>query len=95
MAEIPHVQNPVIDHGKANGWFVRRTQWIGRVGCPDAVFAKAGVTIWIEFKDDRKSANPLQAREHKRMRDAGMNVHVIDNAVAGRKLLDEHDPDSI
>lgn len=95
MAEIPHVQNPVIEHGKANGWFVRRVGWLGRVGAPDTVFAKAGVTLWIEFKDAGEPPNVLQAREHKRMRRAGMLVFVIDDAEAGRRLLDAHDPDAI
>lgn len=92
MAEIPHIQNPVIAHAKANGWFVRRTQWIGRVGCPDAVFAKGGVELWIEFKDEGRATNLIQQREHQRMLEAGMKVFVIDKVSDGRELLDRHDP---
>lgn len=95
MAEIPHVQNPVMAHGKANGWFVRRVQWIGRRAAPDTVFAKGGVTLWIEFKDAGKAPDAQQAREHERMRAAGMKTFVIDDADAGRALLDRHDPDNL
>ena len=92
MAEIPHVQNPVIDYGKANDWLVRRVQWIGRTGAPDTLFMKGGVSLWIEFKDEGKEPTIQQEREHARMRRAGLLVFVIDNVEAGTRLLDRHDP---
>ena len=95
MAEIPHVQNPVTEYGKANGWFVRRLRWLGRVAAPDTIFAKGGVVLWVEFKDEGKPAELRQDREHTRMRKAGMLTFVIDNVAAGRALLDRYDPDDI
>lgn len=96
LAEIRDVQNPVIAYAKANGWFVRRVEWIGRVGAPDAVFAKAGApTLWIEFKDDDKPTSLMQDREHERMLRAGMLVFVVGNAALGKVLLDRYDPDAI
>lgn len=95
MAEIPHVQNPVIGYAKANGWFVRRLAWLGRVGAPDCVFAKAGIVLWIEFKDEDGDTSVMQDREHKRMLDAGMKLFVVSNVALGKVLLDRYDPDAI
>ncbi|NSZ63409.1 hypothetical protein G6L16_008665 [Agrobacterium tumefaciens] len=96
MAEIPHVQNPVIAYAKSTGWFVRRVQWIGRVGAPDALFSKKGApTIWIEFKDEDSDTTLMQDREHARMLRAGMLVFVVSNAALGKVLLDRYDPDTI
>lgn len=85
----------MIAYARENGWFVRRVQWIGRVGAPDAVFAKAGVTLWIEFKDEGKDTTLMQDREHKRMMAAGMKIFVVCNAALGKVLLDRYDPDAI
>lgn len=95
MAEIPHVQNPVMKYGRSNGWLVHRMAFIGRRGCPDAWFFKRGTLLIVEFKAPGKKATPQQIKRHDELRAQGMRVFVIDSAEAGRKLLDEHDPDAI
>jgi 3-mercaptopyruvate sulfurtransferase SseA len=95
LAEIYHVQNPIISHAKQNGWFVRRVQWIGRHGAPDLVLIKGGVTLWFEAKREGKDAEIHQQREHARMRTRGALVYVIDRADEGCRILDRHDPDAI
>ncbi len=95
MGEIRHVQNPVIEYAKANGWFVRRVQWIGRRGAPDTMMCKGGITLWVEFKDYGEQPEIHQVREHGRMRGAGLLVFVIDDVIDGKALLDRYDPDDI
>lgn len=88
MSEIPHVQNPVSNHAKSKDWRVRRMRYLGRNGCPDSWFFKDGRLIVIEFKDLGEEPNVQQAREIRRLRDAGVEVHVIDNVEAGCALFD-------
>lgn len=73
------IENAVCLVAKENGWFVRKARWIGRVGCPDRVFAKDGRTVWIEFKAPNEPLRPVQRREIKRMLEAGFEVYVADS----------------
>lgn len=95
MAEIAHVQNPIVTYAKQNGWFVRRVQWLGRRGAPDLMCLKGGVYVWIEAKREGEEAEIQQQREHERMRKRGALVYVVDRAEDGYRILDRHDPDAI
>lgn len=76
---------------KAMGGEVRKVRWIGRRGAPDRVamlpaqrggdnvLPRPARTIWPEFKATGKKATAAQGREHKRMRDMGQRVEVIDS----------------
>lgn len=44
-------------------------------------------TIWVELKAPGKEPEPHQAREHKRMRDMGQRVEVIDSMEGVDNLL--------
>lgn len=88
MAEIAHVQDPVTQYAREHGWKARRMQYIGRHGCPDSWFFKNGRVIVVEFKDYGEEPKLHQAREIKRLRDAGLEVHVIDTYEAGCALFD-------
>lgn len=81
------VEIPVVRRAEAAGWFVRKVSWIGRKSAPDRVFAKSGRTVWIEFKRPGETPTLLQLEEHKRMRLAGMEVHVCDSALDALRIL--------
>lgn len=88
MGEISDVQNPVTQYAKEQGWLARRMQYIGTNGCPDTWFFKDGRVIICEWKRDGKDATLQQKRQHKKLRAAGMTVHVIDNYEDGCALFD-------
>lgn len=88
MGEISDVQNPVSEYARYRGWLVRRMQFIMRNGCPDSWFFKDGRVIIIEFKKFGKDATLQQKKQHKKFRDAGFEVHVIDNYEDGCALFD-------
>ena len=48
---------------------------------------RASATIWVELKAPGKEPEPHQAREHKRMRDMGQRVEVIDSMEGVDNLL--------
>ena len=73
---------------KAAGGEVRKVRWTGRRGAPDRlVMLNIGLQVagayatsaWVELKATGKKAEPHQEREHKRMRDMGQAVVVIDS----------------
>lgn len=74
---------------KELGGEVRKLKWIGRNGAPDRVVMLPAVAlyygeplslvIWVELKAPGETAKPHQLREHKRMRDMGQRVEVVDS----------------
>lgn len=86
MTEAP-LQEWACDRAEQAGWFYRRVKWVGRRNAPDNVFAKDGRTVWIEFKRPGGKPRPGQEREIERMRDAGMEVHVVDNPIKALQIL--------
>ena len=74
---------------EADGWLTRKLTWVGRVGAPDRFMVKNGRVVLIEFKAPGKEARPEQVREHERLREAGVEVYVIDNLEELRFVLDE------
>lgn len=87
MAEIAQVQDPIINYAKSQGWLVRRVQWIGRHGAPDALFMREGRVIFMEFKDLGKPAKLHQERERKRIIDHGIEAYVVDSEEQGIAIL--------
>jgi hypothetical protein len=66
-----------------HGWWVRKFKAPGNRSVPDDLFAKAfprsSRKLAVEFKKPGKTSTELQLKEQKAMRDAGWEVHEIDN----------------
>ncbi len=87
MAFEAAVEGTVCNHAEEEGWYQRKLRWLGRRGGNDRFFAKGGRVVLIEFKDTGKKPEPLHAREHERLRKAGVEVYTIDNVRDGWKAL--------
>lgn len=70
-----------------HGWLVRKIKWLGRRAAPDRLFAKGGRFIFIEFKRPDEKPTIQQAREHKRLLDAGFEIHTCDSVVSALRVL--------
>ena len=82
------IENPVVKRAEQAGYFVRKVQWVGRRSAPDRLFArKDRGQVYIEFKAPGEDARLSQKIEHKRMRDAGIEVHVCDNIDDAMRIL--------
>lgn len=81
------VEIAVCAEAEKRGWLCRKFAYIGRRNGPDRLFAKGGRVVFIEFKQPGKEPRPGQAREHDRLRDAGVETHVIDSVRDGLALL--------
>jgi hypothetical protein len=87
MADESLVEIPICNWAKEEGWIVRKLRYNGRRAGPDRLFAKGRIVL-IEFKDPDGELSPLQEREFKRFRDAGVtDVHVVDNLADGCRIL--------
>jgi hypothetical protein len=81
------IEDTVVARAVRAGWFVRKVAWLGRKDAPDRVFAKDGRTVWIEFKAPGEVPRLSQAHEHRLMKDAGMEVHVVSSIEQGLSVL--------
>lgn len=92
------IEDHLVKRVKALGGEVRKVQWVGRVGAPDRVVmlpvvvnnrtgAMYGGTTWVELKATNEKPRGSQIREHKRMRDMGQRVVVIDSIEGVDALL--------
>ena len=82
------IENKVVQKAEAKGFFVRKLGWKGRTGAPDRVFARQDRgTVYIEFKAPGETADYHQVREHRKMREAGMEVHVCDSVDDAMRIL--------
>ena len=74
------IEKYLVKRVKALGGEVRKVKWIGRHGAPDRlVMFPPNHTEWVELKAPGEIAKPHQLREHKRMRDMGQTVFVVDS----------------
>lgn len=81
------LEKDICKEAKADGWFVRKVQWVNRKNACDRLFIKDGRHVWIEFKAPGEPARKSQEREHQRMIDAGAEVYVCDNYRDARRIL--------
>lgn len=81
----------VIKRAKERGWRHYNLVSPGRVGVPDNFFTKAERQIvFIEFKRDDDDAVPStrQLREHRKLRDQGFEVFVVNYVEEGYEIFD-------
>lgn len=81
------VEQDICEEAEAEGYIVRKMQYVGRRNCPDRWFLRDGVWTIIEFKRRGEVPNPTQAREHDKLRSKGQKIHAIDNHEDARRLL--------
>jgi hypothetical protein len=88
MTRERDIEQYLVRQMKAAGGQVRKVQWIGRRGAPDRlvmlatgmqVDGKFHTGVWVELKAPGEKPDAHQVREHKRMRDMGAAVAVIDS----------------
>lgn len=88
MAEIKHVQDPVVEYARETGWLARKIRYDNRNGSPDYWFMRGGVVVIMEFKDIDGETSMIQDREIAKLKRAGMNVFVVDSYENGCAILD-------
>lgn len=75
------------EDAEADGWFVDKIMRTSRNSFPDRFYAKAGRVVLIEWKKPGKPLSAQQRLRHTQLRDAGVEVHVIDNVKDANRVL--------
>lgn len=81
------IEDFVTDEAEKDGWVVRKLKWINRRNAADRFFAKEGRIVFIEFKAPGEKARPGQENEIKKLKDAGVEIHVCDNPLTALNIL--------
>lgn len=81
------IEEAVVRIAEDNNWLFRKLRWIGRRGAPDRLFMRKGVALFVELKADGEEPTIQQKREHKRMRDHGMRVEIIDRIEQAHRIF--------
>lgn len=82
-----YIERKLCDWAKKHGWLIRKLSWVGRPGAPDRFFAKRARIVLMELKAPGKKPTANQAKEIARLREAGVEVHVIDSIEEGIRVL--------
>jgi hypothetical protein len=82
------IEERVCTYAKEKGFLVYKFTSPARMAVPDRMFIKNGKVWFCEFKRGGEKPSPPQEREHKRLRDAGVTVYVIDNVEDGKRMID-------
>lgn len=92
--EAKLVQDPLTKYLRANQIIHKKKDtgpWSTSAGWPDLeIYPDGGKMFFIECKAPGKHAEPLQIYIHDQLRAAGYPVYVVDNAHAGRGIINKH-----
>ena len=72
---------------RARGWLTFKFNSMSQRGVPDRLFFRNSILLIVEFKAPGKKPTKLQEVIHKRFRDHGFEVHVIDNLDQAKRIL--------
>lgn len=84
MIQESYIERKSCAIAKAAGWLVYKFSSPNQKGVPDRIFIRAGRVVFAEFKAPGKQPTPLQARQIEKLREQGMEVHVIDSVEDAR-----------
>lgn len=78
------------DHARTKGWICKKYKTPGSRSAPDRIHLRRGKVFFIEYKKYGKKPTKLQRKEHRRLRNQGFDVHIIDNRVDAKKIIDSY-----
>lgn len=81
------IESKIVRFAKQNGWLTYKFTSPQCKGVPDRMFIKDGKLIFVEFKQLGLLPTKLQQIQIDRLREAGMEVHVVDRVELGKQLL--------
>ena len=82
------IERKVCDYATSRGMLHYKFSSPGHASVPDRMFITAqGQVFFIEFKREGCIPTPQQAREHTRMRNFCVDVHVVDDVEKGKEVI--------
>lgn len=78
MVRESHIEQHLVRRVKEAGGEVRKLSWVNRRGAPDRLVLLPWRIVFVELKRPKGRAEDHQQREHKTLRDYGLDVQVLD-----------------
>ena len=83
------IEQKVCDFAKSLGMLAYKFTSPARRSVPDRLFVVPGGRVfWIEFKRKGKKPSPAQEVEIAKLRGKGAVVHVVDNVIDGKRIIE-------
>jgi len=82
-----HVEQTVNAFARNQGWYAWKFASPAQRGAPDMIYFRDGECLMIEFKAPGGKPTPYQHAIHKRFKEHGFHVYVIDNIDQGKLLF--------
>lgn len=73
------LQSKIIEDLELYGWEVLKMMKGNKAGWPDVFAFRNKITVFIEVKSQEEEADDLQKYVHRKLRDQGFQVYVIDS----------------
>lgn len=84
------IEEKVCDYAKQRGLLVYKFTSPARAAVPDRMFVLPnGKIFFCEFKRGGQKPTAAQEREHHRLQQHNVIVYVIDNVLAGLRMVDD------
>ena len=81
------IEKKVTQYAQAQGWLSFKWVSPSQRGVPDRLFFRKGAMLMVEFKAPGRRPTAYQEVIHRRLKDQGFEVHIIDNVEEGKTLL--------
>ncbi len=82
-----HVERTVNSYARDRGWLAFKWVSPAQRGVPDMIYFKDGVCQMIEFKAPGAKPSQYQHAIHRRLKEHGFHVYVVDNIAQGKTLF--------
>ena len=82
-----HIEQTVNKYARAQGWLTFKWTSPSQRGVPDMIYFRDGECLMIEFKAPGRKATAYQHAIHKRLKEHGFHVYVVDNVAQGKLLF--------
>lgn len=79
IREIDDIEQPFVRFMQSIGWICEKVISLSRKGWPDRFCAKGGRIVLVELKAPGEEPNAQQAKRHRELRAAGIEVVWFDN----------------
>ena len=85
------IEKRVKEYARSKGWLAYKWVSPGHSFVPDGILiSPSGKVVFVEFKQLDKKPSAGQEREHQRLRQSKVLVHVIDTVAKGQEMVDEN-----
>jgi len=87
------IESKVCKFAENRGWLCYKWASPGNRGVPDRLFFRDGITLAVEFKQERQIPTVQQTFNLRKLHLSGIRVAVVDSVEQGHKLFCKMDQD--